>query len=49
VVSVDPGFWDWRNEGRRFFAVGRGWETVEVSVTLDGALAGTDGDTVTGR
>jgi hypothetical protein len=46
---VDTGFWDRRNEGRRIFAMGRGWETVEVLVTLDGALVGTDGGTVNGR
>ena len=46
---MDTGFWDRRNDGRRIFALGRGWETVEVSVTLDGALVGTDDGTVNGR
>jgi len=46
---VDTGFWDWRNKRRRIFALGRGLETVEVSVTLDAALVGTDGGTVNGR
>jgi len=46
---VDAGFWDRTNDGRRIFALGRGLETVEVSVTLDGALVGTDGGTVKGR
>ena len=46
---MDTGFWDWRNDGRRVFAMGRGLETVEVSVTLDGALVGTDSGTVNGR
>jgi len=49
MVSVDTGFWDRRNVWWRIFVVGRGWETVEVSVTLDGALVGTDGGTVSGR
>jgi hypothetical protein len=43
VVSVDTGFWeDWRNEGGER-------ETVEVLVTLNGALGGTDGGTVNRR
>jgi len=46
---VDAGFWDRRNDGRIIFAIGRGLETVEVSVTLDGALVGTDSGTVNGR
>ena len=46
---MDAGFWDRRNDGRIMFAIGRGLETVEVSVTLDGALVGTDGGTVKGR
>ena len=49
MVSVDTGFWDRRNDGRRIFALGRGLEAVEVSVTLDGALVGTDSGTVNGR
>ena len=46
---MDSGFLDRRNDGWRIFALGRGWETVEVSVTLDGALVGTDDGTVNGR
>ena len=49
MVSVNTGFWDRRNDGRMIFAMGRGLETVEVSVTLDGALVGTDSGTVNGR
>jgi len=43
VISVDSGFWDRSNDGRRIFALGRGLETVEVSVTLDGAALETRG------
>ena len=46
---MDAGFWDRRNDGRIIFAMGRGLETVEVSVTLDGALVGIDSGTVNGR
>jgi len=46
---VDAGFWDRRNDGQIIFAIRRGLETVEVSVTLDGALVGTDSGTVNGR
>ena len=46
---MDTGFWDRRNDGRIIFAMGRGLEIVEVSVTLDGALVGTDDGTVNGR
>jgi len=45
VISVHTGFWDWRNDGLIIFALVRGFETVEVLVTLDGALVGTDGGT----
>ena len=46
---MDAGFLDRRNDGRIIFAIERGLETVEVSVTLDGALVGTDSGTVNGR
>ena len=46
---MDTGFWDRRNEGREVFAMGRRMEAIEVLVTLDGALVGTDGGTVNGR
>ena len=49
MVSVDSGFWDRRNDGRRFFSLGRGLETVRVLVTLDGELVGTDGGRVNGK
>jgi hypothetical protein len=46
---VDTWLWDQRNDGRILFAMGRGLEIVEGSVTLDGALVGTDSGTVNGR